>query len=272
MLTGPLINVYCYLLVHWVDNLLDWGNDNGPGVHTVTRRAGLCGFLQVSLRGPCQHRIRMMFSSWNLNMFRLKRVSWKSFVFNKVVIFHGILRQDTCVVMWFGWEQPLLVLSFIFHFQTSKGLRFWFRWVGKAKFRSKAGRRSSTSMTTPWWDFVTSCTPLRIHTYYTSFTMEIPWNSRVLFTIGSYSEYWANTEPTFQNTEPRNPSCTQGIPGVSRGRVCRQPGVTNRRCDTNCLMHRCPACETALWNAMEIYGDLNLISLTCGDSNTHVLH
>jgi hypothetical protein len=30
-------------------------------------------------------------------------------------------------------------------------------------------------MTTPWWDFVTSCTPLRIHTYYTSFTMEIPW-------------------------------------------------------------------------------------------------
>ena len=145
--------MYCYLLVRWVDKHLldDWGNDNGPGVHTVTSRAGLCGFLQChSVVRPCQHRIvRMRFSSWNLNMFRLKRVSWKSCVFNKVVIFHGILRQDTCVVMWFGWEQPLLVFSFIFHFQTSKGLRFWFRWVGKAKFKSITSAHVSWLLHTP---------------------------------------------------------------------------------------------------------------------------
>ena len=61
--------------------------------------------------------------------------------------------------------------------------------------------------------------------------------------ISGISEYWANTDP----------SCNQGIPGVSRGRVCRQPGVTNRRCDTNCLMHRCPAGETALWRSMETW-------------------
>ena len=168
---------------------------------------------------PCQHRIvRMIFFAWNLNMFRLKRVSWKSFVFNKVVIFHGILRQDTCVVMWFGWEQPLLVFSFIFHFQTSKSPKVCvFDLDGLARPSSsqslwlmfhdysilllwclmcKAGRRSSTSMTTPWWDFVTSCTPLRKHTYYTSFTMEIPWKYHGTPVFFSQSVHTLSTEQT----------------------------------------------------------------------------
>jgi hypothetical protein len=51
-------------------------------------------------------------------------------------------------------------------------------------------------MTTPWWDFVTSCTPLRIHTYYTSFTMEIPWKYHGTPVFFSQSVHTLSTEQT----------------------------------------------------------------------------
>lgn len=101
-----------------------------------------------------------------------------------------------------------------------------------------------------------------------AFTMEIPWKYHGTPVFFSQSVHTLSTEQTpNQHFRILSQYWSKLYPGDPRGQP--GPGLPSAWSNQPEMWYQLPHAPLSCWwnGAMEIYGDLNLISLTCGDSH-----